>query len=388
MLSDRLRALLAQPEAGTDREFSGFPGCWYTTFGTMTLEAQGGKISGSYRYGDTEGQLEGVVVGDTLDFRYSEPREGGVGQFRLARPGRFFGSYTVSGEQRARRWEGERGWDGIWDSDFGRVRLLHEAGRVRGFYEGAGASVIEGRPRGARLEFEYREPQASGEGWFELGADGHAFAGEWRPQGREDWSPWRGARVQPEPATTWLVVLEAHWQRSLAESEYAFGHMLREVFARLPGVRVRQRFFHDAGSLEHWCRELLYLPEPAILMIASHGVAEGLSVHGQVINTKRVLESLRHAESLKLLHFSSCLVGLDGENALTDQLYPVSGYTTSIDWGASALLEFTYLDLILNRGLDPAEAAARLPELVTYAGDTVAEDSPYPAAGFRFFPGR
>jgi hypothetical protein len=164
--------------------------------------------------------------------------------------------------------------------------------------------------------------------------------------------------------------------------------MLREVFARVPGVRVRQRFFHDAGSLEHWCRELLYLPEPAILMIASHGVAEGLSVHGQVINTTRVLESVRHAESLRLLHFSSCLVGLDGEKALTNQPYPVSGYTTSIDWGASALLEFTYLDLILNRGLDPADAAAKLPELVTYAGDSVAEGSPYPAAGFRFFPGR
>jgi hypothetical protein len=391
MFSDRLRALFEQPAAVTvtqDPDFSGFPGRWFTTFGTMTLEARGEKIAGSYRYGDTEGHLEGVVAGDTLDFSYSEPREAGVGRFHLLRAGKFLGTYSVSGDPRTRRWDGERGWDGIWDSDFGRVRLLHESGQIRGFYEGAGASVIEGRLRGPRLEFQYREPQASGEGWFELGADGHGFTGEWRAQGHEDWSPWRGARVQPEPALTWLVVLEAHWQRSLAESEYAFGHMLREVFARLPGVRVRQRFFHDAGSLEHWCRELVYLPEPAILMIASHGVAEGLSVHGQVINTTRVVESLRHAESLRLLHFSSCLVGLDGEKALTNQFYPVSGYTTSIDWGASALLEFTYLDLILNRGLEPAEAAAKLPELVTYAGDAVAEGSPYPAAGFRFFPGR
>ena len=60
-------------------------------------------------------------------------------------------------------------------------------------------------------------------------------------------------------------MLEAHWQRSFAESEYSFGHMLRELHARLPHVRVRQRFFHDAESLEHWCRELLYLPEPATL---------------------------------------------------------------------------------------------------------------------------
>src|SRR5688572_12296069 len=221
MFSDRLRALFAKPEAGTvmpESDFPGFAGRWFTTFGPMTLEASGAKIAGSYRYGNTEGRLEGTIAGDTLDFSYSEPREQGVGRFRLVRPGKFLGSYTVSGDDRARRWEGERGWDGIWDSDFGRVRLLHEAGRVHGFYEGAGASVIEGQSRGSRFEFQYREGSASGEGWFELGEDAHAFAGEWRPQGGAEWSPWHGARVRAEPGLMWLVVLEAHWQRSLAES--------------------------------------------------------------------------------------------------------------------------------------------------------------------------
>jgi hypothetical protein len=366
----------------------GFIGEWFTTFGPMSLEPHGESIVGVYRYGTTEGRIEGAVAGDTLKFSYSEPNERGEGVFRLLRTGKFAGSYTVSGDSRARRWEGERGWDGVWESDFGRVRLVHEAGRVHGFYEGAGPSLIDGQLRDGRFEFRYREPTVSGEGWFQMSDDGGAFTGEWRAEGRTEWSPWSGRRIQAEPGLTWLVVLEAHWQRSLAESEYAFGHMLREVFARLPNVRVRQRFFHDAESLEHWCRELLYLPEPAILMIASHGVAEGLSVHGEVINTTRVLESVRYAENLKLLHFSSCLVGLDGERALTKQPYPVSGYTTSVDWGASALLEFTYLDLMLNRSMDPAEAAAKLPALISYAGDSVSSDSPYPAAGFRFFPAR
>jgi hypothetical protein len=160
--------------------------------------------------------------------------------------------------------------------------------------------------------------------------------------------------------------------------------MLRELFARSAGVRVRQRFFHDAASLGQWCRELAYLPEPAVLVIASHGVAEGLSVHGKVIGTKDVFASLRYAANLKLLHFSSCLVGLGRERAP----FPVSGYATSVDWGASALLEFTYLDLILNRGLEPVNAAATLPKLVRFAGDRAPRGSPYPAAGFRFFPAR
>ena len=371
-----------------DTYSGGFIGEWFTTFGPMSLEARGAGIVGTYRYGGIEGHIEGAAAGDTLKFSYQEPNERGEGAFRLLRAGKFVGRYTVSGEPRARRWEGERGWDGVWESDFGRVRLIHEAERIHGFYEGAGPSLIDGQLRDGRFEFDYREPNASGAGRFQMSEDGRAFGGEWRAQGRIEWSPWSGRRMQAEPGLTWLVVLEAHWQRSLAETEYAFGHMLREVFARLPNVRVRQRFFHDAESLEHWCRELLYLPEPAILMIASHGVAEGLSVHGEVINTTRVLDSVRYAENLTLLHFSSCLVGLDGERALTKQPYPVSGYTTSVDWGASALLEFTYLDLMLNRGMDPAEAAAKLPALISYSGDSVPTDSPYPPAGFRFFPAR
>ena len=277
-----------------------------------------------------------------------------------------------------------RGWNGIWETDFGRVRLLEKRGLVHGMYECGAPSSIEGVVTGDALEFRYREPKVSGTGRFELVPGGAAFTGRWRPRGERKWSSCSGQQVDALPGIRWLVVFEAHWQRSFAEGEYAFGHMLRELFARSGGVRVRQRFFHDATSLEQWCRELAYLAEPAVLVIASHGVAEGLSVHGKVIETRKIYASLRLAATLKLLHFSSCLVGLGSERAP----FPVSGYTTSVDWGASALLEFTYLDLILNRGFEPAKAAALLPALVRFAGNRAPRGSPYPAAGFRFFPAR
>lgn len=359
-----------------------FAGEWSTTFGPMRIDVHGRKASG--RYGDG-GEFEGSIEGDTLRFAYSEPGERGKGSFRQLRHGKFVGEYLAQGADRARRWEGARGWDGVWDTTFGRMRLIHEADRIHGFYDGVGAASIDGTLDGARFTFRYAEPKAAGDAWFVLDEAGRRFAGEWRADGSGDWAEWTGTRLDPEPRVTWLFVVEAHWQRSLAENEYAFGNMLREVFARLPDVRVRQRFFHDAESLEHWCRELLYLPEPAVLVIASHGVPEGLSVHGEVINTTRVLETIRYAETLRLLHFSACLVGKDGEKALAKQPFPVSGYTTSVDWGASAMIEFTFLDMILNRGLAPAAAAALLPDLVTYAGDRAPEGSPYPAAGFRFF---
>jgi hypothetical protein len=276
------------------------------------------------------------------------------------------------------------GWSGVWETSFGRLRLIEEGARIRGLYECGGPARLAGAPGNRALDFDYREPAVSGSGRFELDDDGASFTGRWRPLGEEKWSEWNGWRLQPETGISWLVVLEAHWQRTLNEPEYAFGNMLREIFARAPRVRVRQRFFDDEEGLRQWCRELAYLPEPVVLVIASHGVAEGLSVRGKVIDTGRIFESLRDAATLALLHFSSCLVGLGKEQAT----FPVSGYTTSVDWGASALLEFTYLDLILNRGFEPAKAAATLPVLVRFAGDDAPDESPYPAAGFRFFAAR
>lgn len=277
-----------------------------------------------------------------------------------------------------------RAWEGLWDTDFGRLRLSQRGLRIKGAYAGSTHGVLEGSDRDGRLAFRYEEKRDAGEGWFALAEDG-TFAGQWRSGARGQWRPWGGRRSEIAPGITWLVVLEAYWQRSLADPEYSFGTMLREVFARQPKVRVRHRYFHDSDSLLHWCDEVRYLAEPVILAIASHGHPGGLTVRGEIVDTRRVLRSLRGAPNLQLLHFSSCLVGADGRNALRGLPWPVSGYTTNVDWNASAILEFTYFDLMLNRGLAPAKAAAALPRLVPYSRDLAPRGSAYRAAGFRFF---
>ena len=66
--------------------------------------------------------------------------------------------------------------------------------------------------------------------------------------------------------------------------------------------------------------------------------------------------------------------------------FPVSGYTTSVDWAASAILEFTYFDLILSRGLEPAVAADYVARLLGFAADQGYPEVGFPAAGFRFLP--
>src|SRR4030095_14433112 len=107
--------------------------------------------------------------------------------------------------------------------------------------------------------------------------------------------------------------------------------------------------------LERWCRELMYIPEPVAVVFASHGTQDGLSVQGKAVDTGRLVESLSYADNILLLHFSSCLMLQDGKasdlaRALQQTLrFPISGYDRSVDWAASALIEFNYLDMILGR---------------------------------------
>jgi hypothetical protein len=368
-----------------------FAGRWLTTFGLMDLTQDADRVHGFYLSQGSSCPIEGTVAGNRFSFTYHEAAEQGKGWFELGRYGAFQGEYQPEGAERSFEWSGHRLWDGVWDTSFGRMRLVQEADRVYGFYESGEHSRVDGHLDGDRFTFRYQEPKAAGEGWFELSADAQGFAGSWRADHMPIASTWTGKRIKPTPGLTWLVAIEAHWQRSLSEREYSYGRMLHEVFARLSDVVVRQRFFNDEASLEHWCREVMYFAEPAIVLIASHGCPEGVTVHGQTINTKLVVDSLREASNIKLLHFSSCLVmkeEMDGDFARRIQKqtpFPISGYTTSVDWGGSAIIEFNYLDMMLAKGMSAEQAAALLPKLVAYAGDTPPDGSPYAAAGFRFF---
>ena len=168
--------------------------------------------------------------------------------------------------------------------------------------------------------------------------------------------------------------------------------MLREFFARVPNVAVRQRFFTNEEGLAKWCRELMYLPEPTALVFATHGTPEGLTAGGEVIRPEPIAEALQPADNVQVLHFSACLLmdaGPAGNfaRALREKLsFPISGYTVSVDWAASALIEFTYLDMILARGLSPDAAAEQVTRLLSFAGEQGAADSPYPPAHFHFWP--
>ncbi|OAI50887.1 hypothetical protein AYO44_17435 [Planctomycetaceae bacterium SCGC AG-212-F19] len=366
-----------------------FAGDWQTTFGPMQLTQRSGRIQGHYTYMGVECAVSGKIANGRLVFTYQEPDVRGEGWFEAVRSGRAFAGQFRPDGGTWEKWEGERiGFDGLWNSSFGLMRLIEEGDQVHGYYEVGGSATIAGERKGNQLSFRYREPQTRGRGRFELADGGLSFQGEWRERGETAWKPWQGIRVRPQPNLTWLVVLEAPWQKFLSDQEYSFGHMLREFFARVQGLQVRHRFFTNEAGLRKCCRDLLYIAEPVVLVIATHALPGGISVDGQTIEVAALVDILKHAGNVRALHFSACLLMQDPaveaqfRKLSAETGVAISGYRTSVDWAASALIEFTFLEMLLSRKLEPAAAATQLLKLLPFAGPAMPDDSVFRAADF------
>ena len=378
-----------------------FSGDWSSTYGALKLTQTGTRVVGHYNSDDSPCLVEGTVQGRRLNFTYREPTATGTGWFELATDGASFdGRWRAEGDTRWSRWTGERAAEtpgetatpfaGIWTSTFGPLRLNQTGNAVRGFYrmrDGRFAEVA-GTAKGNVLDFSYDECGVKGTGQFTLASGGDEFTGAWQAD-NEAQGDWTGARVAAQPGRLWLVVLEARWEESLEEREYAYGAMLEAYFARMQNVECRHRFFDDADSLQRVCSEIPFLPEPAVVVIASHGSEDGIAVGSRNIDASTLAECFARADNVSLLHFSSCLIMAGKLPAeISKRLpagisFPMSGYTTSVDWGASAAAEFLYLDLVLARGMEPADAMKQLVQLLPVAGDRAPADSPFEPLGIR-----
>jgi RNA polymerase sigma factor (sigma-70 family) len=210
----------ASPEKGpgerTDRKVrqsassDGFAGSWETTYGPMTLSKDGDKVKGSYEMGEQHCTIEGKVAKRRFTFTYQEPNAQGEGWFELSNDGASFeGKWRENGQEQWSDWTGTRstaGFVGTWETTYGPMTLSQKGDKITGSYDMGGQKCsVEGKIEGRRLTFTYQEPNAQGAGWFELASDGQSFAGEWRAEGSDQWSEWKGSRTKVEIsfAGTW-----------------------------------------------------------------------------------------------------------------------------------------------------------------------------------------
>lgn len=273
---------------------------------------------------------------------------------------------------------------GVWSTTYGAMRLTVEGEHARGTYSFGDGATIEGQIAGREMRAEYVESDGTrGRALFALAPDGASFRGVWKAGldgpalALDDRSlqRWRGTRVAPVEGRVWLVILESHWEASLAEHEYSYGDMLRAFFERLPNVEVRHRFVNSRADLVRFVEETGMLAEPCVLYVSSHGSPSGIQVGVDVVDGRTFGEALRERGQLRLLHFGACSV-LGGDFAEQLRLamgpggsFPISGYLRDADWAGSAIVDFAYLDLVLELELDPAEAVAETRRTIQFAGD-------------------
>ncbi len=394
-------ALLLAIAGARGENAPGFDGPWETSYGYMELQSEGKHVTGYYLFDGERSAIDGVMTdGETLEFSYHEPAVSGSGVFVLNDDRQSFsGKWRETSSQAWETWIGKRpkkestAYTGIWDTNFGRVRLVQDGDAVTGTYESGGEATIQGTVTGRKLTFTYKEEAAQGEGWFELSPDARSFDGKWRSTSAKSstWQNWNGSRVVAEPGVTWLVVLEANWEESMAESEYNFGDIIKTFFARAPSVRVRHRRFATEEELRHWLSEVSYLVEPTVVVISSHGTEKGVfgSAMQTPVSPSVFSDTLRNAPNVKLLHLASCLT-MKGDYATrilkgmpASARFPVSGYATSVDWGGSALADLLYYELVLVHGFKPAKAFKETLSLLPLAGAEGKKSDVIPALDMR-----
>lgn len=386
----------------------GFAGKWITEDGEMLLEVVGDRVLGLVA-AEPPATVLGRVSGRRLEMQYVIEGEPAFrAEVLLAEDARSFsgrwrvedGSREPLGEQdpelRGTRLD-TQGFAGDWSSSFGRMRLEVNGTKVTGTYELGGASTIDGTVDGRLLRFRYTEPGGvSGLGEFRLAEDGASFMGRWRQDGgragpldeADDF--WLGLRRAPGATAdvgTWLVVLEPHWEPSISHSEFSFGEMLREYYRRIPNLRVRHRRIHDRADFVRVGKEISSIEGDVILYVASHGTEAGAVLADGPIDATLLAGLLARVKNVRLVHFGSCLVagGQVPEDVLRslppDRRVPISGFTRTADWGGSAIVDFAYLDNLLERRLEPKAAVAATRRNVLFASD--AAPGPVPPMDLR-----
>ena len=390
-----------KPAESPATEAANFTGQWQTSFGVLTLKQTGDKVEGEYD--NPHGTVIGTVSGGKLTFAYQEASIGGEGWFELASGGRKF-----TGKWRpAARPAGPTGPVNAWRR---RQRALPVSGRrptgamrlregpdgsVRGCYSFGGRADVTGTVKEGVLSFSYEQPDGEkGKGTFRLADDGKSFAGDWSGAaakgGPAGGGKWTGKRIEAQKGKVWLVVLEAP-SGAQPGGERVFVRPDAADVLRPRAERAGAAPDHPIGvgsSPPVGRDDLSRRAGRALLFVTRH--ARGPDRRRQDGRTGCARRRPGDHADLKLLHFGSCLVA-GGDfpekfrqsltNAGSDASFPLSGFKFPADWGGSAVIDFTYLDLIFSHGLPPAQAAEQTRRMMSFAGEEAKPGDAIPPAG-------
>jgi predicted esterase len=193
------------PNTSARADAPGFAGSWKTTFGVVTLKANGDSIEGTFGPGGRS-TIQGTVKDNVLKATYKEAQAEGELTFTLDPAGHAYTGRFQLKNGRAGFWNGWRpdpeaskdampaNFAGLWLTDLGLMKLTQDGAKVSGKYAVRGGSTIEGTVTGRHLEFRYQS-YGAGPAWLDLSADGKTLSGASGPDGPGGWSGWKGRRA-------------------------------------------------------------------------------------------------------------------------------------------------------------------------------------------------
>ncbi len=185
-------------------------GIWQTTFGELRLRQVGTEVVGDYdkhgtiigKYNASSGQVKG-------QFTYGNKK----GHFTWTiKNGQLDGKWGYKNKPAKNQWTGKRvtaqtgeikshPWSGVWDTNYGQLRLLQRGGIVEGLYNKGDAKITkaEYNVRTKKLKGTFDNNGRKGNFEFTLSGLGTAqpsFKGKWAWGDATPKQAWNGKRVE------------------------------------------------------------------------------------------------------------------------------------------------------------------------------------------------
>ena len=175
-------------------------GVYDSDFNEMTLQINGNKVTGTYKWND--GRIEGMLSGHTLTGRWTQSNAKGRLVFVFNSDfSAFTGKWSYNDAEPNSKWDGKKkgvaitasSIAGVYDSDFNEMTLQINGNKVIGTYKWNNGR-IEGTLSGHTLTGRWTQSNAKGRFVFVFNSDFSGFTGKWSYNDAEPASKWDGKK--------------------------------------------------------------------------------------------------------------------------------------------------------------------------------------------------
>ena len=177
-------------------------GVYDSDFNEMTIQQNGNKIIGTYKWAD--GRIEGTLSGHTVTGWWYQSN--GKGRFTFVFNddfSAFTGKWGRNDAEPTSKWDGKKTSGasasatsliaGVYDSDFNEMTIQQNGNKITGTYKWADGR-IEGTLSGHTVTGWWYQSNGKGRFTFVFNDDFSAFTGKWGRNDAEPTSKWDGKK--------------------------------------------------------------------------------------------------------------------------------------------------------------------------------------------------